>query len=697
MKTAKIDEIQQENPNLSLPLPTVTENKYHFFPYIFSFFTLLYLELLVRFFTVDSFVSLSLLYIPLILCIPSVIIGFLCDRKKPLWAHIFSYFFLGITFFYYSAQIVVYHIFSFYISFSALSLTEQATHYYKEALLGIGQCWFKLLLALVPLLIYFILHNFCKITQTLFSTIKIHGMKVTLALLAISFLLFGLFLLIIHLQEKDTYSAYDLYYNKNDFDASVPIFGIVGSFELDFNRLLFGFKEKDSYNLAIPDSVTNSAAFEPTITPETKPSITTTPTPIVYGPNVMEIDFATLIANEKNKDLLQLDTYFNAVAPTMKNEKTGIYKGYNIIYITGEAFSRYAINETVTPTLYKMANEGYVFKNFYTTGDWYTSTSDGEFMMTTGMIPMSEKNTFSKTCTNYFAFSLPHILKPLGYTANAFHDNSGTVYDRNLTHPNLGYNFYADGSGLELDGWPQSDLEMMEQSIPMYIGQEPFHAYYMTVSGHLNYNFTGNAQAKKHEEEVAALPYSEGCRAYVACNIELDHAMQYLLEQLDAAGIADHTLIVMVGDHYPYGLKNEEISEFIGHEVETTFERYHSTLILYTPGKKDTEIITKPCEAIDVLPTVLNMIGADYDSRLLIGRDIFAPEPGLVIFPSRSFITEDYMFKFSGKEIIPTGKRTLDEITNEEVLALRKVIDNDFFVSSQVMKLDYYRAIGLEK
>jgi phosphoglycerol transferase MdoB-like AlkP superfamily enzyme len=313
--------------------------------------------------------------------------------------------------------------------------------------------------------------------------------------------------------------------------------------------------------------------------------------------------------------------------------------------------------------------------------------------MCTGLLPMSVKNTFAKTYEDYFAFALPHVLAPKGYSATAFHNNSGTVYDRVLSHPNLGYDFYYKGNGLDVSGWPQSDLEMMQQSLPMYIDQEPFIGYYMTVSGHLNYNFSGNSQSSKHKEEVADLPYSDGCKAYIACHIELDLAMEYLLNELEAAGIADHTLIVMVADHYPYGLSDEEISEFLGHEVETTFERYKSTLVLYTPNKNDSEIVTKPCEAIDVLPTVLNMLGADYDSRLITGRDIFADEPGLVIFPSRSFITDDYSFKYSGKVVTPFTER---EISEDELKTMRKQVDNAFYVSSQIASLDYYRILGLD-
>ena len=132
----------------------------------------------------------------------------------------------------------------------------------------------------------------------------------------------------------------------------------------------------------------------------------------------------------------------------------------------------------------------------------------------------------------------------------------------------MGYDYYGVGNGLEVKAsWPESDLEMMEKTIPQALsGEKPFHLYYMTVSGHLNYNFTGNAMAYKHREEAkAAYPdHSEAFQAYLACNMELDRALAYVLEQLEAAGELENTVICLSGDHYPYGLEDAVLDELAG-------------------------------------------------------------------------------------------------------------------------------------
>lgn len=663
-------------------------------PYLFFYLSFLYFEFLIRLFTVPDFFSISLLYIPFIICLPGFLFGFLANRKNLSLQKTYNYILSTLLILYYCAQLVIHHIFGFYLSLSTFSLAGQATSYYKEAFIGIGQSWYKIILVFIPIIIYIVFSIKTKKKEFSPPIKKAKPITITIILLFCSFFSYLFFVFLVSMGDKDTYSPYDLYFNTNNYDASVPVFGAIGSTELDIYRTVFGFKSKDAYQLSVSvkeDVVTDELITDVNVV-QTSPSPLPSPVP-VYNDNIMNIDFNALNENETNNDMIELNSYFSSLIPTKENEKTGIYEGYNVIYMTCEAFSPYAVDEFLTPTLYKMANESFVFENFYTTGDWYTSTSDGEYMMCNGLIPMSIKNTFANFHTNYFAFALPQVLKPQGYSARAFHNNSGTVYSRNLTHPNLGYDFFSKGDGLELSGWPESDLEMITQSVPMYISDDKFLAYYMTVSGHLNYSFSGNTQSKKHEEKVSEMPYSDSCKAYMACHIELDLAMENLLNQLEEAGVLDHTIIAMVADHYPYGLSDEEISEFLGHPVETTFERYRSTLILYTSGKTDSEIVTKPCEAIDVLPTVLNMLGAKYDSRLITGRDIFADEPGLVIFPSRSYITEEYSFKFRGKEITSFTDR---EITNEEVASMRKHIDDCFYVSSKIVELDYYRKIGLE-
>ena len=83
-------------------------------------------------------------------------------------------------------------------------------------------------------------------------------------------------------------------------------------------------------------------------------------------------------------------------------------------------------------------------------------------------------------------------------------------------------------------------------------------------------------------DTVADLPYSDAVKCYLACQMELELAMESLLSQLEAAGKLEDTVIVLSADHYPYGLTDEEYSELLGHPVDPVFELYENTLILWS-------------------------------------------------------------------------------------------------------------------
>jgi phosphoglycerol transferase MdoB-like AlkP superfamily enzyme len=423
--------------------------------------------------------------------------------------------------------------------------------------------------------------------------------------------------------------------------------------------------------------------------------------PVVYSPNVMNIDFTTLSEGETDKNLLLMNEYFGSKKPTYKNEYTGMYKGYNFISVTAEGFSPYAIDPVLTPTLYKMQQEGWDFSNFYTP-IWGVSTSDGEYTHCTGLIPKSGVWSFYRSGNNYMPFCLGNMFRSIGVNNTyAYHNNTHSYYHRDVSHPNMGYDYKGMGTGVEKyvkKVWPQSDLEMVAGSLPEYISTEPFHAYYMSVSGHLEYSRIGNMMTAKNWDAVKDLPCSDTLKAYYACNIELDKAMEHLLAELNKAGIADRTVISITPDHYPYGLEQDEgdkyriWTEMLGHEVDTSFELYESCWLLYCQGTSNPPKVDKYCYSVDILPTILNLFGFEYDSRLLMGSDVMSTEEGLVVFSNRSFITELGRYDSTTREFTPVSDDIFEseEAMNKYVNGMIAVVNNKFKMSAKILEKDYY-------
>jgi phosphoglycerol transferase MdoB-like AlkP superfamily enzyme len=483
-------------------------------------------------------------------------------------------------------------------------------------------------------------------------------------------------LIAVDISGREQYSPYDLYFKTNYPILSVERLGLITTIRLDLQRLATGWSPapEDMTSQAIPDSGANESGK------------------IKYTEskyNAMDIDFSSLISLEKDEVIRNMHKYFSSVPPASKNSYTGKYKGYNLIFITAESFSPYAVRKDLTPTLYKMVHEGFNFTNFYNP-IWGVSTSDGEYVACTGLIPKSGVWSFYKSGSIYMPFTMGNQFKKLGYRTTAYHNHVYSYYRRDVSHPNMGYDYIAVGKGLNVrKTWPESDIEMMQRTVPQYINKQPFHTYYMTVSGHMLYSFSRNFIAYKNKAYVKNLPYPESCRAYISCQIELDRALQYLLNELDKAGIGDKTLIALSPDHYPYALNDREISILAGHKVEKNFELYKSTFILYARGMKPVTI-DRPCSSLDIIPTLSNLFGLQYDSRLLMGTDIFSDSKPLVIFQNKSFITD------KGRYNSETGKFILNKGVSAGKDYRRKIsgiINNKFYHSAKILETDYYGKI----
>ena len=411
-----------------------------------------------------------------------------------------------------------------------------------------------------------------------------------------------------------------------------------------------------------------------------------------------DINFDSLIASADNEDEKDAHTYFSKLIPTKENAYTGLFEGYNLIYITAESFSDVVIDKKRTPTLYRMQQEGFQFNNFYTPS-WYLSTIDGEYVNLLSQIPVEGDWSLQHSAKNQLPIALGNQLESLGYVCHAYHNHDSYYYDRTITHPNLGYTFKAVGAGLTFESmYPESDLELMEITADAYINQDkPFHTYYMTMSGHLPYTYDYNSMAVKNREVIAEEEWSENAACYLAANTELEYAVSYLVEKLEAKGKLDNTLFVIVADHYPYGLKKGAYDELQGKEVENdVFEIYRNTCLIWSASMKDLADVDFPvrvdkyCSNLDVLPTISNLMGLSYDSRLLAGRDMLSDEEGLVLLKDYSFITDKVRYNATTDEAIWAAGVKEDAVY---LAGCKQVVADRFFYAGKILELDYYNLI----
>ncbi len=483
------------------------------------------------------------------------------------------------------------------------------------------------------------------------------------------------------------------YKGQFDFDTATQVFGLLTSVRLNETYSLLGGGNTSSFVMETEASPSPSVSVAPTPTPE-----------VVYGDNVMDIDFEALSESTTDEDLLELNEYVSSLTPSKQNEYTGLFAGKNLILICAEAFSDSVISQELTPTLYRMTHNGFYFSEYYQP-TWGGSTSTGEYSFLLGLAPLDGVQSMYQTQYNNNYFTLGSQLQRLGYYSAAYHNGVYDYYDRDLTHENLGYDTYIGrGNGMEemTDGVNADDIMMFEVTMDTYIDQQPFSIYYMTLSGHCIYSEDAKQVTSNLSRVQAVLGsrYQDTTLYYFCYQMVLEDALTYMIETLEAAGIADDTVICMTADHYPYGLEKSDtfgnsedyVADLYGYTYEHPWEKDHNSLIIWSGclenADKDMACeISSPTYSLDIVPTLSNLFGLEYDSRLLVGRDVFSDTEPIVLWNNYSWATEQGKYDSSEKTFYPNEGYTEDE---DYISRIKTIVANKLSFSDKALEYDYY-------
>lgn len=663
------------------------------FYFTFFFADILYSELIVRLYTLGAAAGS-----PVFMLLFSVSIAFLlggivaaCGRKTRIAV---SFTFATLLFLLYIVQLVYYTFCDSFMSIVQVSMGGDALQNFGEAAkLVIIESLGGILLLLLPILVLLLLS-----VQGLPRAGATSAKLLPVELVLFFALHFGA-VACLPLGGNAIYSPYDVYHETFVLGMSERHFGVLTSLRLEIRGLLFGMG--DSTLILLPELPEDT---DPPVTEDDDPL--TPPVP-VYDDNLTDIDFDALMAEEEDESVLALHKYFSAQKGTKQNAYTGMFEGYNLIFICAESFSHHIIDPERTPILYRMKTEGFQFSDYYNTV--CDNTSNGEYALLTGLLPDTSLlgkgwttfynyNSFTAAEKNALPFALGNQFEALGYSTYAIHNYNYNYYNRHKTHPNLGYTWKAMYRGLEVvDDWPTSDVSMMEQTLPLLLtaGENgevaPFHAYFLTFSGHMPYTFGYNTMADKNKPFSDGLPYSGKVRCYLAAQQELEYALSYMLYMLEEAGVLDNTLILLTNDHYPYPLGLDSLGELAGREMDPEFDKYASDLLLWSASMEEPIPVDVPCCSLDVLPTLLNLFGLPYDSRLLIGNDVFSNGEHIAVLADRSFVTDKVFYNcVNGEVTLREGVTELPEGYLDNYIA---TVKNKFTLSTEILYTDYYREI----
>lgn len=587
----------------------------------------------------------------------------------------------------------------------SMAMNNKLGDYTGAIFKGIFMNIFGLLLMFVPLILLLtVLRKRIKFGQ------KPAALSVLTLLGIVFFHVFGLIAL--RLPYGGDLKPAELYHTDTEIEEQVRQLGLITMLRLDIKHTMFGVSRDLSIDDADFDKLGSLQKSSQTGGETDESSNGSEAAVIDTSPNVLDLDFDGLSASNGNESVKWLNEYFSSLTLTNKNKYTGMFKGYNVIFITAEGFSGYMIDKELTPTLYKLTHEGFVFNNFYTPLH-YTSTSNGECQNLLGLYPKNgEPRTMGVVGTYPLSmpFTLCSQLTNLGYNSIGYHFN-GDVYERRQSHTALGYE-WNDSAQLELEKnqygnniWPQSDEYMITETFDLYVNRQPFNIYYLTISGHMPYTDGGNSMAVRNADLVKDLPYSQATKDYVAANLELEKGLTTLVSKLESAGIADKTLIVMAPDHIPYfdlPVLEELTGQKFGNSEDTkrlneenlNFDVYKNSLIIWSASMTEPIIVDKVCGQVDVLPTVSNLLGLNYDSRLIAGQDILSDSEGLVIFCSRSWKSDKGFYNSYTGEFTPAaGVNMSQDDIDTYVDAMKTAVSYKLQATTLIQDTNYYKLI----
>lgn len=626
---------------------------------LFFFIEELIFKILINSFTIDY----SLLRILLLSGILAIIISYIANLfKNKKIKIIFIITILLLMSIYALAQLGFIAYFGIYMSTNTGGQLGAVKSYIVDFIKSLKPVYYTILIPAIPLALYYIL------TEKKQTEIEKHNYRkeafiTILMLLTLGTLYYATINLKFMQNKFQPVSNKELFKYPTNPSTTVNQFGINGYLILDI-KSLFQDKVELTYEKPNENTTITEKYFDDTI-------------------------WNQIIEDEKSKTNNSLNNYYISRNQTTENEYTGLFKNKNLIILMLESVNEIAINEEYFPTLYKIYTEGWSWKNNYSPRNT-CPTGNNEFSALTSLYSINNTCVAKDYKKNTYFQSIFNLFKNKGYEVSSYHDYTDQYYERTTLHKNLGSNYFG-AKALNINTsatygvWP-SDIELIENSYEIFSKNEKYFAFLTTVTSHAPYN-RSSEYGDKYLNKFKDLDVSIEMKRYLSKLTEVDLALQKLLENLENENKLDDTVIVIFGDHYPYALNTNSISKMLDYDV-TGVDIDKTPFAIYNPKLKPT-VFEDYTSYINILPTIANLFGIDYDARLYMGEDLLSDNyQSLVVFPNGSWKNEIAYYNANNNKI----KYANEEITytDEEIININKIVTSRLQMSTTSIKKNYF-------
>ena len=393
----------------------------------------------------------------------------------------------------------------------------------------------------------------------------------------------------------------------------------------------------------------------------------------------------------------------------------GIAEGRNVITIQVEALQNFVLNleyngQVITPNLNALLTQDTLYFDNYYYQIGGGNTADAEFAVNNSLYAPVDEAAYSRYADNDF-YSMAKLLKDNGWTsATAFHGYVNTFWNRNVAYPGQGFDAYLSGSDYyaepaEVAGMGVSDGEFFVRAVDYLKEQSgPFYAFMVTLTSHYAFELPAQYNMLTLKDEHVGTLFGN----YLQSVHYFDHAVGMLIDALKAANLYDNTIITFYGDHFGLPVYDWQsklfLTELLG--TEYTYESHFNVpLMIHIPGSGVTETKSVAGGHIDVMPTLLHLLGLKNEKGIMFGESLLRLKSNIVCQQQHlgrgSFISDEVFFQFplSGialnskanaigtwEELNPADYTEISDAAREEIEQCMYLLDNNLVL------IDAYRA-----
>lgn len=647
-------------------------NNSYLITYIILIFGMFIPEMIFKLINKSNIFDISTLRIFLGLNIFCAIISFILGFANHIVKKIVTSILVFASSIYTCAQLGFFNFLGVYISFQTSSQLGAVKDYVKDFIRSFKPEFFLVFIPFVLIILIYI-----------FFSKKMNNEKIRLksnviissSILVASIVLYAVTILTPGLQNKyQTVTNKKLFLTASNPSLTVEQFGTLGFCFLDLKALAFPVILEENY------SINTNYNGSSTITE--------------YSREIDDSIWVKVIDEEADKKMNSLNNYFINRKITDKNEYTGLLEDKNLIVIMMESVNDIFINPEYYPNFYKLVSEGWYWENNYSPRN-SCATMNNEFSGMTSLYSIYNTCTASRYKTNSYYESMFNIFNNSNYVTFSAHNYTDAYYPRKTIHPNMGSGEYFSVEKLGIDysneyiNWSNDD-DFMAEILNIIDSKteenKRFMTWLTTVSSHQPYS-VDSIQGNRYYDLTEDTDYPEDVRRYMSKLKILDDGLGILLEGLEDRNILDDTVIVLYGDHYPYGISTDNLNIVLDYDTKEYYNAERVPFVIYN-SELESKVYSEYTSYINILPTLANLFNLEYDPRFYLGTDLLSSDyESRVVFADGSWKNENYYYDATKNKVT---NFTDKELSLDELKLINDDINTKINVSNDAIKNNYF-------